>query len=105
MMELFNCLIFGTPNGLSIEDMNKVKNKLFTDFDWLCLNDLNIKEIELGKKDGEIIFIFDSDPFEMVVCVTFDKSGSQISVNSNVPEVCVDVFNSLCELEWGWIEL
>ncbi|MFO1442961.1 hypothetical protein KDN24_06985 [Bacillus sp. Bva_UNVM-123] len=104
-MELFNHLAFGTPNGLSVKDMERVIDKLLSDFDWLCHNDLTIKELNIAVNTGEITFIYNTEPWEQAVCVSFNANGSQISINSNDPNATIDVFNSLCELDWGWTEV
>lgn len=105
MIEMNNCLIFGTPNGLSIDEMKRVKDVLMTDFDWLCENDFTVKEIKLTKQDGVITFVFDHEPYEQVVSVVFGNNGNQISVLSNDADIAIRVYNSITELDWGWIEV
>ncbi|MEK4824502.1 hypothetical protein NSS71_08085 [Niallia sp. FSL W8-0951] len=104
-MEFLNKLSFGTPNGLTNGDIERVKNKVLETFDWLSSVYLDIQEIELAKIDGIIDFIFDDTCFDQRVRIIFHKSGVGITVTSNDPNVAIDVFNSLCQLEWGWIEV
>lgn len=104
-MELMNKLGFGTPSGLQNSDMERVKSKLLEDFDWLNQNDFSVVDIELAEADGTIEFTFDDTYYDMRVKVIFHKSGTGITVTSNDPNAAIDVFNSLCQLEWGWIEV
>lgn len=104
-MELMNKLGIGTPSGLQNGDMERVKSKLLEDFDWLNQNDFSVVDIELAEADGIIDFIFDDTCFDQRVRIIFHKSGVGITVTSNDPNVAIDVFNSLCQLEWGWIEV
>ena len=104
-MEMLNKLGFETPNGLQNSDIKRVKNRLLKDFDWLHHNDFNIEDIELAKNNGILEFTFDDTYFDILVKIIFHNSGAGITITSNDPNAAIDVFNSLCQLEWGWIEV
>lgn len=102
-MDFDNVLRFATPNGLSVDDMNKSMEEIKDR--WDIASEFESKEIIVGVSDGIVEFLYDNTYFEQNVRIIFEKSGTAVSVTSDCADACISIYHTLCELDWGWIEV
>ncbi|MCO7127790.1 hypothetical protein NIE88_18755 [Sporolactobacillus shoreicorticis] len=65
----------------------------------------DMQEMVQDISDGYVRFMYADEPYEQNIEIYIDKNGKQIVLQSNDPEAMISVYEELCKMDWGWIEV